>query len=90
MKFQDDISNEWTDKPKPIYSSNFFIVFKTTSQRMDGQAETNILFQLFQSWEQKVGSIIRKYLLLCKMVTIGTLQQSFRPGNKASQEHIVW
>ena len=23
MKFQDDISNEWTDKPKPIYSSNF-------------------------------------------------------------------
>ena len=67
MKFQDDISNEWTDKPKPIYSSNF---------------EKN--------WDQKVGSIIRKYLLLCKMVTIGTLQQSFMPGNKASQEHIVW
>ena len=23
MKFQDSISNEWTDKPKPIYSSIF-------------------------------------------------------------------
>ena len=34
------------------------------------QAKTNILFQLFQSWEQKVGSKIRKYLLLCKMVTM--------------------
>ena len=57
---------------------------------MDGQAETSVLFQLFKSWKQKVGSIIRKYLLLCKMVTMGTLHQSFRPGNKASQEHIVW
>ena len=38
----------------------------------------------------KVGSIIIKYLLLCKMVTMGTLQQSFRPRNKASQEYIVW
>ena len=66
MKFQDDISNEWTDKLKPIYSSIFF---KVGSKR---------------------GGIIRKYLLLCKMVTMGTLQQSFRPGNKASQEHIVW
>ena len=26
MKFQDDISNERTDKPKPIYSSIFFKV----------------------------------------------------------------
>ena len=24
MKFQDDIWNEWTDKPTPIYSSIFF------------------------------------------------------------------
>ena len=40
MKFQDDISNEWTDKPKPIYSSNFFIVFKTTS-RTNGRTSRN-------------------------------------------------
>ena len=30
-----------------------------------------------------------KYLLLCKMVVMGNSQQSFRPGNEASQEHIV-
>ena len=59
-------------------------------ERMDGQAKTNMLFHFFQSWEQNVVSIIRKYILLCKMVTMGTLQQSFRPGNKATQEYIVW
>ena len=32
MKVQDDVSNEWTDKPKPIYSSNFFKVGSTISK----------------------------------------------------------
>ena len=66
MKVQDDISNEWTDKPKPIYSSTF--------SKLGAK-----------SWEHN-----KKIIMLCKMVTMGTLQQSFGPGNKASQEHILW
>ena len=67
MKVQDDISNEWTDKPKPIYSSNFFKVGS-------------------KSWEHNK----KIFIAMQNGYTMGTLQQSFRPGNKASQEHIVW
>ena len=47
MKVQDDILNEWTDKPKPIYSSNFF---KVGSKKLGAKSENIYCYAKWLPW----------------------------------------
>ena len=59
MKVQDDISNEWTDKPKPIYSSE-----KVGSKKVGAQSENIYCYAKWLPWglcSNQLGQEIKRH-----------------------------
>ena len=58
-----------------------------SNERSDTRASRN---QYTLPTFSKLGAYSENIYCYAIMVAMGKLQQSFRPGNESSQEHIVW